>query len=153
MVQQTMMVKQPKILQKFYIYDPNVPDTLGGLRVLSERDDKGNDKENTRHVLAVPQQVQYWVDQGLLGEKPVGEISESHKKLLAQVTRGRSEDNEKEPARLPKYSKATQSGALSFAGQPSAVNLKKQKERRKEQRKKTNPTPKPTPSQTPPPVT
>jgi len=148
MVEPTMMVKQPRILQKFYIYDPNVPDTFGGLRVLSDRDDKGVDKENTKHVLAVPQQVQYWVDQGLAGEKPVGQISASHKKLLAQLTRGRSEDNDKTPPRIPKYSKAFQSGALTFAGQPAAVRRsKKQKERDKQ---KNNKNPKPPKSPTPP---
>jgi len=88
------MIRKPRILQKFYIYDPNVAETLGGLQVLEDRDEKGAIRTNTRHVLAVTQQVQWWIDQGLMGEKPVGEISDTAKKLLAQVTRGRSEDNE-----------------------------------------------------------
>lgn len=140
--------KQPKILQKYYIYDPNTSDTLGGLRVLDETDDKGNVKEGTRHVLAIPLQVQYWIDQGLLGDKPVGEISASHKKLLAQVTRGRSEDNDKTPPRIPKYDRQAQSGALTFAGQPSAVRRKKRqkgREKAKENKPPKKPEPKPVP--------
>ena len=113
------MIRQPRILQKFYVYDPNVPDLLGGLRVLQDTDDKGNVKDGTKHVLAVTQQVQWWIDQGLLGEKPVGEISESHKKLLAQITRGRSEDNDAVPPRVARLDKRIQSGAPRFAGAPS----------------------------------
>jgi hypothetical protein len=112
------MINTPRILNKFYIYDPNVSDTFGGLRVLQEKDDKGNVKEGTNHVLAVTQQMQYWIDQGLAGDKPVGEISATHKKLLAQITRGRSEDNDKRPGRIPKYDKRIQSGAPKFAGSP-----------------------------------
>ena len=109
------MIRHPKILQKFYVYDPNVPDLLGGLRVLSDRDDKGGEKEGTKHVLAVLQQVQYWVDQGLLGSKPVGEISDKQKKMLAQITRGRSEDNDTEPTRVPRYDRRTMSGSPGYA--------------------------------------
>jgi hypothetical protein len=93
-----------------------VPDTLGGLRVLEDTDDKGKAKEGTKHILAVTQQVQYWIDQGLLGEKPVGEISAAHKKLLAQITRGRSEDNEASIPRVPRYDRKIQSGHPGMAG-------------------------------------
>jgi hypothetical protein len=110
------MVQTPRILHKFYIYDPNVSDTLGGLTVKQDRDDKGNPKEGTKHVLAVAQQVQYWIDQGLMGDKPVGEIGEAAKKMLAQVTRGRSEDNDADPKRIPRYDRRIQSGAPMFAG-------------------------------------
>jgi len=119
------MVRTPRILQKFYVYDPNVSDTFGGLRVLQDRDDKGNPKDDTNHVLAVTQQVQYWIDQGMIGEKPVGQISDAHKKLLAQVTRGRSEDNDKRPGRIPKYDKRIQSGAPMFAGVTGYAKKKK----------------------------
>ena len=115
------MVRTPRILQKFYLYDPNVSDTFGGLRVLQDRDDKGNPKDDTNHVLAVTQQVQYWIDQGLVGEKPVGEISESHKKLLGQITRGRSEDNDARPGRIPRYDRKIQSGHPGMAGQPAKL--------------------------------
>jgi hypothetical protein len=114
------MIRKPRILQKFYIYDPNVAETLGGLQVLEDRDEKGSIRTNTRHVLAVTQQVQWWIDQGLMGEKPVGEISDTAKKLLAQVTRGRSEDNEKRLPRIPRYDRSVQSGAPVFAGQPAS---------------------------------
>jgi hypothetical protein len=141
------IVRSPRILQKFYVYDPNVPDTLGGLRVLEDKDDKGNVKENSKHVLAVLQQVQYWVDQGLMGEKPVGEISEAHKKLLKQITRGRSEDNDATPARIPRYDRHTQSGSPSLAGQPMRNRLKKKvKQARKD---KDKPAKKPEPKTTP----
>jgi hypothetical protein len=122
------MVRIPRILQKFYIYDPNVSDTLGGLQVLSDKDDKGGDKEGTKHVLAVTQQVQYWIDQGLMGEKPVGEISGAAKKMLAQVTRGRSEDNDKPMPRLPKYDKKTQAGSPGHA--LTQLSKKKKKSRK-----------------------
>jgi hypothetical protein len=137
------IVRHPRILQKFYVYDPNVSDTLGGLRVLQDKDDKGNAKDDTNHVLAVSQQVQYWVDQGLMGEKPVGEISASHKKLLAQVTRGRSEDNDADPKRVPKYDRRTQSGSPAFAATPA--RRKRQKEKQKAKKEGKKPAPKPTP--------
>ena len=111
--------KRAAYLQPYYVYDPNVADELGGLLVKS--DDKG------KYVLAAPSQVQYWMDQGLLGEKPLGEISESSRKLLDQVTRGRSKDNDKRPRRVPKYSKAVQSGALGFAGTSAAGAIKRRK--------------------------
>jgi len=118
--EQRGLIRQPRILHKFYIYDPGVTDTLGGLTVMHDKDDKGNVKEDTKHVLAVQQQVQYWIDQGLMGDKPVGQIGDKNKKLLAQITRGRSEDNDAEPKRVPRYSKSTQSGAPVFAGQPAS---------------------------------
>jgi hypothetical protein len=137
--EQRGMIKYPRILQKFYIYDPNVPEELGGLQVLEDKDDKGNAKEGTKHVLAVIQQVQWWVDQGLLGEKPVGEISGAHKKLLAQITRGRSEDNDEAPKRVPRYDKVTQSGSPIYAGRPGREKRKPKKDKAKK------PQPKPTP--------
>ncbi|HET9534279.1 MAG TPA: hypothetical protein VFP43_02900 [Mesorhizobium sp.] len=136
------MVRSPRILQKFYIYDPNVPDTLGGLRVLDERDDKGNVKEGTRHVLAVGGQVQYWVDQGLMGEKPVGEISSGAKKLLAQVTRGRSEDNDANPGRIPRYDRKIQSGHPGMAGHPAMTSRTKRRKDRKKDKQPKKPEPK-----------
>ena len=110
------MAKQP-ILQKFYIYDPNVSegDELGGLRVMG-----GDDGI---HVLAMTGMVQYWVDQGLAGRAPLSEVSEGGKKLLAQITRGRSESDD-EPKRVPRYSRATQSGAPQFAGTTASVRAK-----------------------------
>jgi hypothetical protein len=146
------MVRQPRILQKFYVYDPNVSDTFGGLRVLQDKDDKGNPKDDTNHVLAVTQQVQYWIDQGLIGDKPVGEISGAHKKLLAQITRGRSEDNDKNPGRIPRYDRRIQSGAPGFAGQPAYATIARnqRKQKKKEDRlKEAKPTPKTEPKVTP----
>jgi|KBSMisStandDraft_5_1062788.scaffolds.fasta_scaffold00273_29 hypothetical protein len=133
-------------LRPFYIYDPNVPDTLGGLQV------KENDKG--KFVLATPQMIQYWVDQGLLGDKPFGEISGAGKKLLSQITRGRSDDNNTELPRLPKYAKQTQSGAPAFALQPLAIQRKKrQRDSKKDVKKrpelKSAPTPAPAPPTAP----
>jgi len=144
------MVRHPRILQKFYIYDPNVADELGGLRVLSDKDDKGAEKEGTRHVLAVTQQVQYWIDQGLIGDKPVGEISDSAKKFLAQVTRGRSEDNDTNPKRVPRYDRLTQAGSPSHAFRVGRTKKKvKKSDKKKEQKKAAPPTP-PRPPGSPP---
>ena len=105
-------------LRKYFIYDPAVAvgDEVGGLRVMDEGDDG-------LHVLAPPQMVQYFRDQGLLGSEPLAKISAAAKTLLAQVTRGRSEDEV--PARLPKYSREMQSGAPAFAGTPARTRLKK----------------------------
>jgi hypothetical protein len=96
--------------QKYYIYDPAVSpgDEFGGL--IAKQDDKGV------HVLAVSQTMQYWIDQGLAGQKPLGELGATAKALLKQITRGRSEDNDTAPKRLPKYSKQMQSGAPAYAG-------------------------------------
>lgn len=100
------------ILQTYYVYDPGVSDELGGLRV--QTNDKG------KFVLATPQMIQYWVDQGLLGDKPLGEISGEGRVVLDQITRGRTKDPDTAPKRVPRYSKAAQSGAVQFAGQPKA---------------------------------
>jgi hypothetical protein len=96
--------------QKYYIYDPAVSpgDEFGGL--IAKEDDKGV------HVLAVSQTMQYWIDQGLAGQKPLGELGDTAKALLKQITRGRSEENDTAPKRLPKYSKQMQSGAPAYAG-------------------------------------
>ena len=115
------MARQP-ILQKFYVYDPNVNegDELGALRVMG-----GDDGI---HVLAQPSNAQYWIDQGLVGREPLGKLGEGAKKLLAQITRGRSESDD-EPKRVPRYARATQSGAPEFAGKPVSVraNISKAK--------------------------
>jgi hypothetical protein len=132
------IVKHPRTMQKFYVYDPNIPDELGGLRVYSDKDDKGNPKEGTKHVLATMHQMQYWIDQGLAGEKPVGEISDKAKKILAQITRGRSVDNDADPKRIPKYDKVTQSGSIAQAGRPGRVKSKKQKKDKKDKKQPQN---------------
>ena len=113
------MARQP-ILQKFYVYDPNVAegDEFGALRVMG-----GDDGI---HVLAQPTNIQYWIDQGLAGRAPLSQASEAGKKLLAQITRGRSESDD-EPKRVPRYSRATQSGAPQFAGTTASVRAKASK--------------------------
>jgi len=98
----------PSTLQPYFVYDPNVGDELGGSRVFEGKDG--------RHILANPQMAQYWIDQGLLGLEPLSKLKDSAKQLLSQVTRGRSEDPDAKPKRLPKYNKATQSGAAAYVG-------------------------------------
>jgi hypothetical protein len=106
------MATRHMVLQKYYVYDPNVHagDELGGLRILEDQD-----KDGALHVLASPLMIQYWIDQGLLGLATLDDLSDGQKKLLAQITRGRSESDD-EPKRVPKYSKQMQSGAPQFAG-------------------------------------
>ena len=115
------MARQP-ILQKLYVYDPSINegDELGGLRVMG-----GDDGI---HVLTQATGAQYWIDQGLAGREPLAKLSGGAKTLLAQITRGRSESDE-EPTRVPKYSRATQSGAPEFAGKPVSVRAKLSKAR------------------------
>jgi hypothetical protein len=119
------------ILQKFFIYDPAVyaGDELGGLRVMPGDDGL--------HVMAQPLSVQYWVDTGMAGREPLSKLSEAGKKLLAQNTRGRSESDD-EPTRVPRYSRATQSGAPGFAGHVSQLSgSARQKKRSKDAATKT----------------
>jgi hypothetical protein len=113
------------VLQKYFVYDPGVHagDELGGMRV--------HDSDEGLHVLASPMQMQYWIDQGLLGTSTLDKLSDGHKKLLGQITRGRSESDD-DPKRVPKYSKRTQSGSPSFAATPASVRMK---ERNKAARK------------------
>jgi hypothetical protein len=116
------------ILQKYYVYDPGVRanDELGGLRVRDENDGKG------LFVLAAPQMIQYWIDQGLMGEKPVGEISDAGKKLLNQITRGRTENPDETPPHLPKYDRMIQSGSPGSAlKEPVSVARRKQMQKAK----------------------
>lgn len=95
-------------LRKFYVYDPGLRegDELGRLRVIE--DDKGI------HVMAPDMTMQYWLDQGMVGLVPLDEVSESGKKFLAQITRGRSVSDD-EPKKLPKYDRQIQSGAPGMA--------------------------------------
>ena len=95
-------------LRKFYVYDPGLHagDELGRLRVIE--DDKGP------HVMAPDMTMQYWLDQGVVGLVPFDEVSETGKKFIAQVTRGRSESDE-DPKKLPKYDRQIQSGAPGMA--------------------------------------
>jgi hypothetical protein len=127
------MVKH-MVLQKYYVYDPGLHagDELGGLRVLEDQD-----KDGALHVLASPLMIQYWIDQGLIGLEPLDRLGDSQKKFLAQITRGRSEDEE--PKRLPKYSKRTQSGSPSFAATPASVRMKERNKAAKKTKGKEKP--------------
>jgi hypothetical protein len=124
------------ITQKFYVYDPGVRegDEFGGLRVLPGDDGL--------HVLASPMMTQWWIDQGLGGHEPVSKLSGKAKKVLAQITRGRSENPDDKPKRLPKYSKRTQSGAPSLMV-PSAT---KRPKKASNNNKKPAPRPAPIPA-------
>jgi hypothetical protein len=106
------------ILQKYYVYDPGVHagDELGSLRVLTS--------EEGLFVLAAPQQVQYWFDQGLLGAEPASKLSAPGKKFLAQITRGRSENPDDKPKRVGRYSKLAMLGAPAYAV-PASSRMKK----------------------------
>jgi hypothetical protein len=112
------------ILQKFYIYDPCAGEEFGGLRI------KTDDEGGNPFVLAPQGSMQYWIDQGMAGMKPVGEVGDKAKKLLAQLTRGRSEDADARPRRVPRYSKKTQSGAPAFAA-TSAMRIKRRRTKKK----------------------
>jgi len=139
------------ILQKFYVYDPGVRagDELGGLRVIKEEDKKNGDKAENLHVLAMPQMVQWWIDQGLAGREPLSKLSDKSKKVLSQITRGRSANPDDDPKRVPKYDKKAQSGAPSFAlSSPSAERMNKRKRDRAKAKKDKQPQSKqPTPKQ------
>ena len=102
------MAPTTAVLRKFYIYDPGLHagDELGRLRVVE--DDKGV------FVMAPPMTMQYWIDQGIAGPLPFAEVSDAGKRLIAQVTRGRSESDD-EPKRLPRYDRQIQSGAPGMA--------------------------------------
>jgi hypothetical protein len=121
------MANEQMALQEYYVYDPSVSDELGGLQVRKREKDK--------FVLATPTMMKYWVDQGLAGLIPLDKLSEEGKQMLAQVTRGRSENPDKRPIRVPRYNKAAQSGSPQFAGgvtfkerQAKTAKLKKNKD-------------------------
>ena len=142
-----MAAQKQMILHKFYIYDSGVElgDELGGLRV---REDEGDDKG--LYVLAPHLTMQYWIDQGLVGEKPLGELSGEAKGMLAQITRGRSEKPDDRPKRVGRLDKRMQSGAPSLYNQPATVERKKRRKDRQKDRKKGEKQPKrPEPKQAP----
>jgi len=125
------LAQKQMILQKYYIYDPGVTagEELGGLRVRIDDDEKGN------YVLAPYLTMQYWVDAGLAGDKPVGELSGEAKTLLAQITRGRSENPDDRPRRVARLEKRGQSGAPSlYNDPPSVVRSKRRKAQKKDQK-------------------
>ena len=114
------------ILQKYFIYDPGVRagDELGRLRVMkSEKDEDGV------YFLGTPQMAQWWIDQGLAGKEPLSKLSGAAKSLLKQITRGRSENPDDLPRRLPKYDRRSQSGAPGFALKPASQRVKKGQKR------------------------
>lgn len=125
-------------LRKFYVYDPGIHagDELGRLRVVE--DDKG------LHVMAPHMTMQYWIDQGMVGLVPFDEVSETGKKFIAQVTRGRSESDD-EPKKLPKYDRQIQSGAPGMAlkvplsTQRRNAMLKSRKKNEKDNKKSKKP--------------
>jgi len=124
------------IAQKFYVYDPGVHagDEIGGQRVSEEKD-------NGLYVLATTTWAQYFKDQGLLGSEPLSKLSGAGKKLLGQITRGRSDNLDDEdfaPTKVPKYSKATQSGSPEYALVPPR---KQKKEKKAKQSKKATEAP------------
>ena len=128
------------ILQKFYIYDPGVHigDEFGGLRVMQDEKKNGDKGEGDgKYILAMPQMVQWWFDQGLVGREPLSKLSGPGKKLLAQITRGRSEKPDDDPKRVPRYSRQSQSGSPAFALSSPAVqrSTKRQKDRLKDKQK------------------
>jgi hypothetical protein len=138
------------ILQKFYVYDPGVHagDELGGLRVIKEEKKNGDKGDDNLHVLAMPQMVQWWIDQGLAGREPLSKLGGPAKKLLAQITRGRSANPDDDPKRVPKYDKKAQSGAPSFAlSSPSAERMNKRKRDRAKAKKDKRPSQQPVPKQ------
>jgi hypothetical protein len=133
------------ILQKYFIYDPGVRlgDELGRQRVRIEKEEDGV------FFLATPQQAQWWIDQGLAGKEPLSKLSGAAKSLLKQVTRGRSENPDDLPRRVPKYDKRSQSGSPGFALKPASQRVKKGQKRNDRKAKTTAvkqrpPTPTPT---------
>lgn len=140
--------------RKFYVYDSAVHagDELGGMT--AKKDD---DNEDGVYVLASPMQMQYWIDQGLVGTEPKAKLTGSAKDLLKQITRGRSE-SEDDPPRVPKYSRQMQSGAPMYAGTLAERRRKAQKKaetaKKKDNKAATaapkKPTPPAPPSSTPP---
>lgn len=126
--------------QPFYVLDPSVGNDFGGYRVRE-------DEKKGRHVLAPKVAMQYWIDQGLVSEKPLSELSDAHKKLLSQLTRGRSED--KDPGRIPRYDRLMQSGSPEFA--LSTPRRRKAKKRTTQKVEKKTPAPPATPPASPPP--
>jgi hypothetical protein len=126
-------------VQKYYIYDPLVGDDIGGLRTKSDEDGK--------HILCSPAYAQYWIDQGLVGTAPLSKLPEKQKKMLAQVTRGRSTTPDQLPKRVAQYTKLSQSGSPQFSLQPPVPKARKATRRTDPRRDRT---PQPKPAQEPP---
>jgi hypothetical protein len=119
------------ILQKFYVYDPGVRagEEIGGLRVHAEKD-------GALYVLTVPAAAKWWIDQGLAGAEPLTALSEASRQLVAQVTRGRSENPDDDPPRVPRYSRAMQSGAPAYAASLASPGKRRQQGAKKSKRDK-----------------
>jgi hypothetical protein len=73
--------KPPKpAARDYYLLDPRIGDELApGIKVIT--------RERNRVVRLALQQAQYFLDNGVLGEKPYVEHSDDEKEVLAQVTR------------------------------------------------------------------
>jgi hypothetical protein len=76
-------VMPPKaLLREYYIYDPGTRDTIGGFRVI-------NNKQGDRVVLMTDLQAGYWVSAGVIGRIKLSDVSNTVRNNLHQMSGGR----------------------------------------------------------------
>lgn len=87
------VVKQPmvSVLKEYYVFDPSIK-KLATVPVVTRGDN--------RVVLMTEQQAQFFIDQGAIGDKPLSELSETHRDVIHQISKGRiHRDNDQLPER------------------------------------------------------
>jgi hypothetical protein len=68
-------------LKTYYVYDPAIRKELGQMKVLV--------KDDQKVILMTSEQAGYWVAAGVIGLKPISEMSESERNHIHQLTGGR----------------------------------------------------------------
>jgi hypothetical protein len=86
-----MAVPAKHQLRTYYIYGPTVGKELGGVPVV----DTPAAGKGERVVVLAPAQAQFWIDQGIIGDKPRGQLSSETKATFAQLHGGEHPDDEK----------------------------------------------------------
>lgn len=86
-----MAVPAKHQLRTYYIYSPTVGKELGAVPVV----DAPAAGKGERVVVLAPAQAQFWIDQGIIGDKPRGQLSPETKATFAQLHGGEHPEDEK----------------------------------------------------------
>lgn len=104
------MAKQPATTQRardYHVYNTALNE-VGRHPVVS--------REDARVVVMTRTQAQYWLDQGIIGEKPLADLSSDHLDHLNQISGGRIDAKIDEPAKSDEALAKPVEAPLAFRG-------------------------------------
>lgn len=97
------MAKQPLVrkMRDYFVYDPALKE-LGTVPVVTRGD--------ARVVVMTKEQAAYWLDHLVIGEKPLGDVSDEHRDMMHQVSHGRINRDDDKLAESAPETKSKQQG-------------------------------------------